>query len=699
MSAAKKSESRLDPLADPLLRDVPTIEGYKVLDQRYVLFETLGQGGMGVVYRGQHGALDIEVAVKCLDPGLVRRNGEFVARFEKEARAAARIQHQNVVRVYDVAEDQGLHYIVMEYVQGEDARKRIARKGALGPDESARLILGAARGLAAAHKIGLVHRDIKPDNILIGANGLVKVADLGLAKQIGGDSGLTYSGATMGTPRYMPPEQYGDAKSVGPAADVYSLGATLYFLLTGVDAIGGSSLLEVVEQVRTQPFPDPRAVQPDVPDALAELVAVCTQREPADRLQDAGAVAAAIEKSAFGRGTDLSDPKAGSLDTASMVSPPPAKTIARIRRSVSGVENEDEEDTEETEVPGAPLRGSVRTGPNSGPNSGAKSGAKSEAKSGAEATRASKTSTSGGQGKLIGIVVVAVLISAAIAWKVGVFGGAGGGPVANQAYTLGDWAEVVDVEPDPSLITDADGRDRMLATGLPWKVKDKDTGIVMLLVPPGEDLLGASPGDSDAYSEELPAHRVEFKQAFYLSEAEVTQAQWEARMGENPSSHLGSNRPVEGVSWDAISAPDTGFLALTGMRLPCDCEWEYACRASSDAPRYGALQEIAWFMRNSKDERHKAVGSGSKRNAWGFSDMLGNVAEWCSTARDEDLYKRAEAAGTTGPDFCDSAVGNQRIQRGGSWASDEAGVRASSSSQANPGWSDDRTGFRVAHRP
>ena len=157
----------------------------------------------------------------------------------------------------------------MEYVQGEDARRRVLRKGQLAIPEAVQIALGASRGLSAAHDAGLVHRDVKPDNVMIAVDGTVKLADLGLAKVVDSDTGLTHTGVTLGTPLYMPPEQFEDSKRVGPAADTYSLGASLYFLLTGAEGIERGSYRQVQRQVMELPFPDPRKQRPEVSEELA----------------------------------------------------------------------------------------------------------------------------------------------------------------------------------------------------------------------------------------------------------------------------------------------------------------------------------------------------------------------------------------------------------------------------------------------
>jgi formylglycine-generating enzyme required for sulfatase activity len=323
------ADTAKDLRADPLLRDVPEHEGFKVLD-RVVLYHTLGRGGFAVVYRGRHMTLDIDVAVKCLKADLAFENEDYVLRFQREAQQAARINHPNVVRVFDVDQSEGVHYIVMEFVEGENARARVQRKGQLSVDEALVIALSAARGLEEAHRAGLVHRDIKPDNILISARGDVKVADLGLARPTDQEAGLTLSGQSMGTPQYMPPEQFRDMRRVTASADVYALGATLYYLLTGRDGARGGSWVEILERIGKEPFPEVRERRPDVPEPIAKLIARCTSKDPEARPRDGGELVRLLAE-LVGTQRIPSDPDSGSRDVSALISPPPAVTLQRIR--------------------------------------------------------------------------------------------------------------------------------------------------------------------------------------------------------------------------------------------------------------------------------------------------------------------------------------------------------------------------------
>ena len=214
--------------------------------------------------------------------------------------------------------------------------------------------------------------------------------------------------------------------------------------------------------------------------------------------------------------------------------------------------------------------------------------------------------------------------------------------------------EVLEQNPDPKVVTDADFRERITETKLPWRVKDIATGIEMLLVPPGTFMMGASPGDTQASNDEKPAHEVTITNAFYLGRTAVTQAQWFKVMDTNPSDFRGESLPVDSVSRNDCRQ----FCAKTGMKLPTEAQWEYACRAGTTGATYGDLDLIAWHYGNAEGETH-AVGE-LQPNALGFFDMLGNVWEWC-----EDRYGSYSSGSVTNP--TGPATGSSRLLRGGYW--------------------------------
>jgi len=271
------------------------------------------------------------------------------------------------------------------------------------------------------------------------------------------------------------------------------------------------------------------------------------------------------------------------------------------------------------------------------------------------------------------------------------------------------WATLIEASPDPEVVWDDDLRSAILASGYPWRVKDTATQLEMVLIPRGTYQMGCSASNEHGcYLSEGPVHAVTFSSAFYMSRYEVTQAQWQARMGSNPSMFQSAssqvpadqvhNRPVERVSWSDVQ----GYLAQTGMRLPSEAEWEYAYRAGTTTAFHGytghpsgtnddsLVGDIAWSYTNSASQTHP-VG-GMMANGFGLYDMAGNVWEWVN-----DWFGPYQSDPQNDP--TGSAIGSNRVQRGGSWNYNANGLRSSNRSMGSPDYSDSSTGFRVARDP
>ena len=258
------------------------------IGNRYRLGERIGRGGMASVYRAHDEQLDREVALKVMRADL-GEDPRFVQRFEAEARRAASVSHPSVVSVYDVGTD-GPPYMVMELIEGGDVARLLATEGRQAPARAARLAVDAAAALQAAHDAGLVHRDVKPGNILLRADGRAMVADFGIARATGED-GMTRTGATLGSVEYFSPEQ-ARGERAGPASDIYALGVVLYELLTGTRPFRGDSPYAVATARLRMPPPDPREIVPDLPAGLAAIVLRAMARQPEERFVSAGAMRA-----------------------------------------------------------------------------------------------------------------------------------------------------------------------------------------------------------------------------------------------------------------------------------------------------------------------------------------------------------------------------------------------------------------------
>ncbi|MFM7071768.1 MAG: serine/threonine protein kinase [Planctomycetota bacterium] len=233
----------------------------------YILLDKIGAGGMGQVFRARHRLLDRVVAVKLLPSGMMQ-DKSVIERFEREVRAAGKLNHPNIVRAENADQANGVHFLVMEYVDGGDLSKRVKKNGPLAIPLALDCVLQAARGLAYAHGVGVVHRDIKPANLLLDTKGVVKILDMGLARMTGeggvsSNPELTSTGTIMGTAQYMAPEQALDTRAADHRADVYSLGCTLYYLVAGRAMYQGESVMRTIFAHREQPIPPIRDVRPE----------------------------------------------------------------------------------------------------------------------------------------------------------------------------------------------------------------------------------------------------------------------------------------------------------------------------------------------------------------------------------------------------------------------------------------------------
>jgi len=267
-----------------------------VLSAHYELDQEIGRGGMGVVYRAKDRRLKRTVAIKVLPPELAFRS-EIKTRFLREAETAAQLNHPNIVDIYAVDEAESLVFFVMAYITGDNLAKRVHDHGALSIDETRRILRDVADALAYAHERGVIHRDIKPDNILIDAqSGRPMVTDFGIARAITeGDSRLTATGIAIGTPTYMSPEQAAGERTIDGRSDLYSLGILGYQMLTGEPPfIANSTPAILVKHISERPIPiEQRRV--DVPEDLANVIMMLLEKEPANRFPSAGAVVTALD--------------------------------------------------------------------------------------------------------------------------------------------------------------------------------------------------------------------------------------------------------------------------------------------------------------------------------------------------------------------------------------------------------------------
>jgi serine/threonine protein kinase len=275
---------------------------------QYLISDCIGRGGNGVVFKARHRLMRRYVALKTLDTCSLHHANEALARFKREIDIVSRLEHINVVRALDVLETRTHLYLVLELVEGTDLGALVKERGPLPIHEAVNYVLQAARGLQYAHALGIVHRDLKPANLLLTKDGIVKLTDLGLAKlyQTDHEAGLTLKGFCLGTPEYMAPEQAEDAHSAEPRSDLYSLGATLFHLLTGQLPVEGTSYLHRLQYLLTSPPKPLKEARPDVHADLAALVDRMRGRELGQRPASVAEVIPLLEP--FAKETPPEDP-------------------------------------------------------------------------------------------------------------------------------------------------------------------------------------------------------------------------------------------------------------------------------------------------------------------------------------------------------------------------------------------------------
>ena len=282
------SESRETPLPARLGR---------ALGDHYTIEGEIGRGGMGVVYRARDERLQRRVAIKVLPPELAFQK-DIRQRFTREAQTAARLSHPHIVPIHTVGEGEGLVFFIMGYVDGESLNQRLKRRGPLPAEEARRIIKETADALSAAHAVSIIHRDIKPDNILLeGTRGRVMVTDFGIAKALSSSSGATLTGAgvAIGTPSYMSPEQAAGESEIDGRSDLYSLGIVSYQILTGDLPFTAPTVAGILMKQITEPAPLVTDSRPDLPDDLALAVSRCLEKDPENRWPSADSLRRALE--------------------------------------------------------------------------------------------------------------------------------------------------------------------------------------------------------------------------------------------------------------------------------------------------------------------------------------------------------------------------------------------------------------------
>lgn len=640
----------------------------------YVLLSKIGAGGMGQVFKAQHRVMERLVAIKLLPPALVK-DEEAVKRFQREVKAAAKLTHPNIVAALDARKERGVWCLVMEYVEGRDLARVVAQDGPLPVTRAVDYIRQAARGLAYAHKSGVVHRDIKPANLLLDKEGTVKILDMGLARiddaaVAAAQEGLTQSGQVMGTIDYMAPEQAFNTRTADARADIYSLGCTLWRFLTGQNLFAGETVVEKLMAHQTLPIPSLTAVRPDVPAALQQVFERMVAKKPDERWQTMAEVEAALAglEGPAPSGATQPKPEVDSQLNAFFQSLPGKKPATTPTKTATA----------------APPDGPAATVSLNSPQVTTDPVSERTIHSAREATRRPSGARPKDKlplylvGGLAGVLAVCLGIWVALRGRDGSEvtlpkrASASAGTSSGKSPP-GESAGVKPVGPAPPLAVapfdEAKANQHQQAwakyLGEPIEKEIALPGgekLVMVLIPPGEF----------TRSEDGQARlRVRLTNPFYLGKYEVTQAQWQVVTGSNPSQFKDRpTHPVEMVSWEDTQSflaklNNGGTAGPWRFDLPTEAQWEYACRAgTTTAFSFGDsdtdLPQYAWFKENAGDKSHP-VGQ-LQANPFGLYDMHGNVWEWCVDWIDAGYYAKAPLDDPPGP-----SRGSRRVARGGSW--------------------------------
>ena len=242
---------------------------------RYQIIEELGTGGMGKVFKVLDTEIDEKIALKLIKPEIVQ-DGSTIERFRNELKIARNIAHKNVCRMYHIGETEGMHYITMEYVSGEDLKNTLKRVGPLSSGKAIIIAKQICQGLSEAHSHGVVHRDLKPSNIMLDVNGIVRIMDFGIARTTK-SKGVTETGMVVGTPDYMSPEQ-AEGRGIDQRADLYSFGIILYEMVTGQVPFTGDTPMSIALKHMTEHPPDPRNLNEQIPNELSRLIMKCLEK-------------------------------------------------------------------------------------------------------------------------------------------------------------------------------------------------------------------------------------------------------------------------------------------------------------------------------------------------------------------------------------------------------------------------------------
>jgi len=606
---------------------------------------------MAVVYKAYDTYLEREVAVK-----VIRRNAfspdaleRVLKRFDREAKSLARLIHPNIIPLIDYGEHEGNPYLVMPYLAGGTLKQYLGQP--MLYHKAAALLMPVAEALAYAHQKSIVHRDVKPGNILITENGKPMLGDFGVARLLENEETqtLTGTGVGVGTPEYMSPEQ-GLGREVDGRTDVYSLGVVLYELVTGRKPYTADTPMAVVLMQTTEPLPRPRNFVPELPEQVEHVLFKALQKNSADRYQEMGAFSSALAKLIIGQNEV------------------PAPQVKEVTRILTQEETDNFVTVDQGVSPQLTL------------NPVAEEMSKRQSKSMQRVKKVFPFT-------LGGIVVFVIIIGAISGWFRG------------KTATTEEATEA-------PIRTEAPATTKSTTTVEPVagteKISDKDD-MVMVYVPTGEFTMGSPSGLGD--DDEHPEHQV-FLSGFWIDQTEITNGKYEQCVNEGGctppkysksytrDSYYGNPKyndfPVIYVDWNQAES----YCQWAGRELPTEAQWE-------KASRWTVGYKYPWGNRAPTSDlaNYRYVGDTTEvgsypegASQYGALDMAGNVWEWVKDWYGENYYSNQSTWNNPrGP-----SIGDYRSLRGGSWVVYESGIRSANRGRNFPAFSDDNLGFRCS---
>ena len=605
---------------------------------KYIIQEKLGAGGMGQVYKAYHPEAAKLVAIKVILPQ-GKFDTESIKRFEREVKASEKLVHPNIIAVLDSGSFKGQLFMVMELIQGKDLFELINEKGKLAIKEAVAYIIQAARALEHAHANGVIHRDVKPANLIADSQGLLKIVDMGLAKIQEGEnedkiSMLTTNTAIMGSADFMSPEQTVSTKNVDTRTDIYSLGASFYFLLTAKVMYPQKATFSKLISHRQAPISSLKFMRPDVSQKLDDIYTKMVAKKVEDRYQSMTKLILDLEA------LEKESTTQNLLKQDAVLNP----------FQVNGVNFLDLDDI------------SIKPKKSAGIFANKKI-----------------AMFCAGLFVVVGLLVILFIPKNTM--------------VKNDLNNTDDAQEAF-LEP-PFDFNQAQEAQQALAKTLGLAVETtvdlgRGVNLAMILIPQGKFMMG-SPFSEPGHKSDEAQHQVVLSRPYFIGKNEVTQEQWEAVMGDNPSQTKGAKLPVTNISWNDCQNFISKLNAKTesNYRLPTEAEWEYACRSGSKSA-YSVGDKITKNDANYENAKGGAKPVGSyKPNAFGLYDMHGNVWEFCS-----DWY----SAYSPGKSLDPMGVNNGRdhVLRGGSFFVDGLLLRSSTRDLVAPDFHNVVIGLRLA---